>query len=122
MYCDATLGLTLGWSLQALDMLAGLEAAPAAGGGFTFRHDATGLAFAICPAPRGALDDDSDAEGSMAEPELAFQPISLGTAVEVRQAQTRWRFKCISLYVYVYRRANTSHPTADDIRRQTRLF
>ena len=72
-------------------MLAGLEAAPAAGGGFTFRHDATGLAFAICPAPRGALDDDSDAEGSTAEPELAFQPISLGTAVEVRQAQPRWR-------------------------------
>ena len=70
--------------MQALDMLAGLEATPAAGGGFTFRHRDTGLAFAIGPAPAAPPDEDSDAEGSTAEPELAFQPISLGSASEVR--------------------------------------
>lgn len=64
-------------------MLAGLEATPAAGGGFTFRHRDTGLAFAIGPAPAAPPDEDSDAEGSTAEPELAFQPISLGSASEV---------------------------------------
>ncbi|KAK9828054.1 hypothetical protein WJX81_005637 [Elliptochloris bilobata] len=67
---------------KALDMLAGLEAKPAAGGGFTFRHCASGLAFAIGPASPPPPSDDSDAEGSTAEPELAFQPISLGTATE----------------------------------------
>ena len=70
---------------QALDMLAGLEATPVTGGGFTFRHRDTGLAFAIGPAPAALPDDDSDAEGSTAEPELAFQPISLGSASEVRR-------------------------------------
>ena len=64
-------------------MLAGLEATPAAGGGFTFCHRDTGLAFAIGPAPAAPPDEDSDAEGSTAEPELAFQPISLGSASEV---------------------------------------
>lgn len=69
---------------QALDMLAGLDAAPAPGGGFTFSHAASGLAFAIAPAPPEPTGDDSDAEGSTAEPELAFQPLSLGSATEVR--------------------------------------
>jgi len=71
---------------QALDMLAGMEATPAAGGAFTFRHRASGLAFAIGPAPPPA-EADSDAEGSAAEPELAFQPLALGSAAEVHPAQ-----------------------------------
>ncbi len=84
-------------------MLAGMEATPAAGGAFTFRHRASGLEFAIGPAPPPA-EADSDAEGSAAEPELAFQPLSLGSAAEVRPRPTSLLRRptlespCISFY------------------------
>ena len=60
-------------------LLSGLQAIPS-GEGFLFRHEASGFTFQLAPAPcsPGSLADPS------CQAELAYVPLQLGSASQVR--------------------------------------
>ena len=71
---------------QAVALLSGLEAIPS-GEGFHFRHEASGYTFQLAPAP---ASPGSSAE-SMRQAELAYLPIRLGAAAQVRKTRAATR-------------------------------
>ena len=83
MYCLAA---------QALDTLAGLHSERLGSGGFRFTHRGTGYSFEIRPAETdSAAQDEALVPGQQ---DLAFIPVALGQAAQVRQSLVHSRTSC----------------------------
>ncbi|KAL0042004.1 hypothetical protein WJX77_000403 [Trebouxia sp. C0004] len=76
---------------NALHALMGLEATPIKAGGFKYIHRDTGLIFEIAPATPDSAGQESDADSG--EPELCFNPVSLGKAVEMLPSYLQYEIK-----------------------------
>ncbi|DBA85377.1 TPA: hypothetical protein ACH3X2_006056 [Trebouxia sp. C0005] len=76
---------------SALHALMGLEATPIQAGGFKYIHRDTGLIFEIGPATPDSAGQESDADSG--EPELCFNPVSLGKAVEMLPSYLQYEIK-----------------------------
>ncbi|KAL3163293.1 hypothetical protein ABBQ32_009687 [Trebouxia sp. C0010 RCD-2024] len=76
---------------DALHALMGLEATPIKAGGFKYIHRDTGLVFEIAPATSDSAGQESDADSG--EPELCFNPVSLGKAVEMLPSYLQYEIK-----------------------------
>lgn len=67
--------------MQALEALVGLHSRPTATGGFQYAHSQSGYVFELQPVLSTDHDDSEDEHP--ANEELAYRPITLGTAGEV---------------------------------------
>lgn len=79
---------------QALATLVGLEAAPAARGGFTYTHRPTGFVFELGPYAPSAeeaadMEDDGAAPMDVDGGWVAYNPVHFGQAYEVRLLQRK---------------------------------